>query len=117
MSEPIAGTLSVSNDVIADIAGYAALSCYGVVGMAEQLQGAESVRLLPGQRLRKGVLVTSAEDALTVDLHVVIESGVNMRSVSENLASSVSFTLSEVAQIDPSQLKVAIHIEGMKARA
>ena len=46
MSETINGSLSVSNDVIADIAGYAAMTCYGVVGMAEQLQGAESVRLL-----------------------------------------------------------------------
>ena len=112
----IAGTLNVSNEVIADIAGYAAMSCYGVVGMAEQLQGAESVRLLPGQRLRKGVLVTTREDGLTVDLHVVIESGVNMRSVCENLASSVAFTLSEIAQIDPAQLKIAIHIDGMKSR-
>ena len=97
----IAGTLNVSNEVIADIAGYAAMSCYGVVGMAEQLQGAESVRLLPGQRLRKGVLVTTREDGLTVDLHVVIESGVNMRSVSENLASSVAFTLSEIVRSIP----------------
>ena len=40
MSETINGSLSVSNDVIADIAGYAAMTCYGVVGMAEQLQGA-----------------------------------------------------------------------------
>lgn len=117
MSENIAGTLSVSNDVIADLAGYAAMSCYGVVGMAEQLQGAESVRVLPAQRLRKGVLVTSAEDGLTVNLHVVIESGVNMRSVSENLASSVTFTLSEIAEIDPAKLKIAIHIDGMKSRA
>ena len=116
MTEPIAGTLNVSNDVIADIAGYAAMSCYGVVGMAEQLQGAESVRLLPGQRRRKGVRVTAGEDGRTVDLHVVIEAGVNMRSVSENLASSVSFTLSEIAQIDPAQLKIAIHIDGMKSR-
>lgn len=116
MTEPIAGTLSVSNEVIADIAGYAAMSCYGVVGMAEQMQGAESVRLLPGQRLRKGVLVTTTASGLTVDLHVVLEAGVNMRSVSDNLSSSVSFTLSEIAQIDPAQLKIAIHIDGMKSR-
>ena len=45
MSETINGSLSVSNDVIADIAGYAAMTCYGVVGMAEQLQGAESLRV------------------------------------------------------------------------
>lgn len=116
MTEPIAGTLSVSNEVIADIAGYAAMSCYGVVGMAEQMQGAESVRLLPGQRLRKGVLVTTAESGLTVDLHVVLEAGVNMRSVSDNLSSSVAFTLSEIAQIDPASLKIAIHIDGMNSR-
>ena len=77
MSETINGSLSVSNDVIADIAGYAAMTCYGVVGMAEQLQGAESVRLLAGQRLRKGVLVSADENGLTVDLHVVLENGVN----------------------------------------
>lgn len=116
MTEPIAGTLSVSNEVIADIAGYAAMSCYGVVGMAEQMQGAESVRLLPGQRLRKGVLVTTTDPGLTVDLHVVLEAGVNMRSVSDNLSSSVAFTLSEIAQIDPASLKIAIHIDGMKSR-
>ena len=116
MTEPIAGTLSVSNEVIADIAGYAAMSCYGVVGMAEQMQGAESVRLLPGQRLRKGVLATTTESGLTVDLHVVLEAGVNMRSVSDNLSSSVAFTLSEIAQIDPASLKIAIHIDGMKSR-
>ena len=116
MTEPIDGTLSVSNEVIADIAGYAAMSCYGVVGMAEQMQGAESVRLLPGQRLRKGVLVTTTESGLTVDLHVVLEAGVNMRSVSDNLSSSVAFTLSEIAQIDPASLKIAIHIDGMKSR-
>ena len=117
MADTVNGTLNVSNDVIADIAGYAAMSCYGVVGMAEQLQGAESVRLLPGQRLRKGVLVTSAEDGLAVDLHVVIESGVNMKSVSQNLASSVAFTLQEIAQIDPARLKIAIHIDAMKSRS
>lgn len=116
MSETINGSLSVSNDVIADIAGYAAMSCYGVVGMAEQLQGAESVRVLPGQRLRKGVLVSNTEGGLAVDLHVVLENGVNMKSVCENLSSSVSFTLAEIAQIDPASLKIGIHIEALKNR-
>lgn len=116
MSEKIPGSLSVSNDVIADIAGYAAMSCYGVVGMAEQQQGMESVRLLPGSRLRKGVLVSSSEEGLTLDLHIVLESGVNMKSVCHNLSSSVSFTLAEIAQIDPASLKIHIHIDALKSR-
>lgn len=114
MSNPITGTLSVSNDVIADIAGYAALSCYGVVGMAEQAEGVESVRVSAGQRLRKGVLVTNTEAGLQVDLYVIIEAGLNMKSICNNLASAVSFTLTKIAQIDAEKLKVVIHIQGMK---
>ena len=34
MAGVVPGTLKVSNDCIADLAGYAALECYGVVGMA-----------------------------------------------------------------------------------
>ncbi|MDM8162485.1 MULTISPECIES: Asp23/Gls24 family envelope stress response protein [Collinsella] len=116
MSDIITGTLSVSNDVIADIAGYAALSCYGVVGMDEQLQGADAVRLSANERMRKGVLVKSDEQGLRVDLHVVLENGVNMKSVCENLTSAVAFTLQEIAQIDPAQLTVGIHIEALKNR-
>lgn len=116
MTETVTGSLSVSNDVIADIAGYAAMSCYGVVGMAEQLQGAESVRLLAGQRLRKGVLVTTTDEGLKVDLHVVLENGVNMKSVCANLASAVTFTLQEIAEIDPKNLKVGIHVDALKTR-
>ena len=87
-----------------------------VVGMAEQLQGAESVRLLAGQRLRKGVLVSADENGLTIDLHVVLENGVNMKSVCHNLSSSVAFTLQEIAQIDPASLKIGIHIDALKSR-
>lgn len=117
MSETIQGSLSVSNDVIADIAGYAAMSCYGVVGMAEKGQGAETVRVSAGQRLRKGVLVAMGADGISVDLHVILENGVNMKSVCHNLVSGVTFSLQEVAQIDPSKLKITIHIDGLKTRA
>ena len=34
MTQKISGNLHVSNDVLADLAGTAALGCYGVVGMA-----------------------------------------------------------------------------------
>lgn len=117
MCDTIAGALSVSNDVIADIAGYAAMSCYGVVGMAEQEQGAGAVRILSNDRLRKGVLVSSEDGRLVLDLHIVLEAGVNMKSVCENLSSSVAFTCAEIAQLDPANLKIAIHIDALKSRA
>ena len=60
------------------------------------------------------MLVSNTEEGLAVDLHVVLESGVNMKSVCENLSSAVAFTLQEIAEIDPAKLKVVIHIDALK---
>ena len=59
MAEPIPGTLKVSNDVIADLVGYAALECYGVTGMATTDEQTGIARLLPANKLRKGIGVSS----------------------------------------------------------
>ena len=58
MTTAVPGTLRVSNDCLADLAGYAAMECYGVVGMAEIDEAAGVARLLPTYRLRKGIDVT-----------------------------------------------------------
>ena len=107
MAEPIPGTLKVSNDVIADLVGYAALECYGVTGMATTDEQTGIARLLPANKLRKGIGVSSA------DGHVIVEQGVNRASVVNNLASSVKFLLKQIAELDG--VDVHVHIEGMRA--
>ena len=113
MSGAVPGTLRVSNDCIADLAGYAALECYGVVGMAEIDQEAGVARLLPSARLRKGIDVASRDGLVTLDLHVIVEQGVNMASVVSNLTSSVKFLLKKIAELESVDVKV--HIEGLRA--
>ena len=112
MSGAIPGTLKVSNDVIADLAGYAALECYGVVGMAEIDGQTGVVRLLPSYRLRKGIDVTAVDGKVNLDLHVIVEQGVNMSSVVNNLTSSVRFILKQIAEL--ADVDVKIHIEGLR---
>ena len=114
MTKVVAGTLKVSNDCIADLAGYAALECYGVVGMA--LADAENgvTRLLPFNRLRKGIGVSAEGNRVVVDIHVVLEHGVNMASVSSNLTSSVKFILKQIAELD--DVEVRVHVEGVRTR-
>lgn len=99
MAESVPGTLQVSNDVIADLAGYAAMMCYGVVGMAYTDEQQNLETLLSMKQLRKGIDVDMTGDTVDVTLHVVVDAGVNMRSVSQNLESSVAFMLGKVAQI------------------
>ncbi len=112
MSGTVPGTLKVSNDCIADLAGYAALECYGVVGMAEIDPDSAAWRLLPAYRLRKGIDVGAKDGVVTVDLHVVLEDGVNMASVVGNLTSSVKFILKQIAELG--EVEVKIHIEGIR---
>lgn len=114
MAESVPGTLQVSNDVIADLAGYAAMMCYGVVGMAYTDEQQNLETLLSMKQLRKGIDVDMTGDTVDVTLHVVVDAGVNMRSVSQNLESSVAFMLGKVAQIkDPT---VHVVIEDMRVR-
>lgn len=112
MAKAIPGNLRVSNDCIADLAGYAALECYGVVGMAVTDQQEGVTRLLPTHRLRRGIDVSVENGQLVVDLHVVMEQGVNMSVISTNLISSVKFILSRIAELE--DVDVRVHVEGMR---
>ncbi len=112
MTAPVSGTLKVSNDVIADLAGYAALECYGVTGMAAIDDQNGVARLLPAYKLRKGIDVSTRGGRIVVSLHVIVEQGVNMASVVDNLSSSVKFLLKQIAELD--DVEVRVHIEGMR---
>jgi uncharacterized alkaline shock family protein YloU len=100
--------LKVSNDVIADLAGYAAMECYGVVGMAYTDAQTDIVTLLSMRSLRKGIDVETTGDSIVVTLHVVVDASVNIKSVTENLKSAVAFTLSQIAQLTDVDVRVCI---------
>ena len=91
MNDTIAGNLHVANDVLADMVGNAALECYGVVGMAAPNAADGIAKILPASRLRRGVVVTTTEVGVHVELYVVIEYGTNINTVSQNLVDQVTF--------------------------
>ena len=114
MASSVKGTLRVSNEVIADLAGYAAMECYGVVGMAYTDDQQRIVELLSMRTLRRGIEVAGEDGQVKVTLHVIVNSRVNMRQVTENLKSAVSFVLTTIAEIkDP---EVIVSIEDMRDR-
>lgn len=104
----VKGSLKVANDVIADLAGYAAMSCYGVVGMLQPHVEQHLHLLMRLGQLRNGVEVHLEDGTLVVTLHVVVEANVNMHSVSENLVSAVQFMLKQIAEIDDVDVRVVI---------
>ena len=114
MSTTIPGNLHVANDVLADMVGNAALECEGVVGMAAPSAGDGIANRLLAARLRRGVVVTSTEAGIHVELYVVIEYGTNITTVSQNLVDQVTFALKEYARVPLDSVEV--HVQGVKVR-
>ncbi|MDR0346758.1 MAG: Asp23/Gls24 family envelope stress response protein [Coriobacteriales bacterium] len=110
-SKTVAGGLIIADEVIAELAGYAALESYGVVGMAAPSVQDGIAKLLPMRRLQRGILLRFDDEGATVELHVVIENGTNLSAVSQNLADSVRYVLEHYAQIKVAD--VLVHVEGI----
>ena len=114
MSASIPGNLHVANDVLADMAGHAALGCYGIVGMTAPASVPGIAKIIPAGKLRRGVVVSATDAGVHVDLHVIIEYGTNINTVSQNLAEQVSFVLKEYARVPLDG--VDVHVQGVKVR-
>jgi uncharacterized alkaline shock family protein YloU len=107
----VPGDLTIANVVIAELAGYAALESYGIVGMAAPSVQDGIAKLLPMRRLQRGIILSFDNEGVTVDLHVVVENGTNLSAVSQNLADSVRYVLEYYAQIKVAD--VLIHVESI----
>jgi len=115
MTEMVKGTITIANDVLADIAGYVALECYGVVGMASPSMRDGVAQLLSRDKLRKGVVITNDDEShVRVDLYIVVEHGTNLAEVSRNLVDRVKYALINDADVQVNA--VDVHVLGIKVR-
>lgn len=110
----LGGHVHIANDVLADLAGYAALESYGVVGMASPTLKDGVAQLLSRDRLRKGVVITGEGDAVKIDLYVVIEHGTKLTEVAHSLAEAVEYVLT--TQADVKVQGVDVHVQDVKVR-
>ncbi|MGB4442195.1 MAG: Asp23/Gls24 family envelope stress response protein [Coriobacteriia bacterium] len=115
MAKDVQGTVTIANDVLADIAGFVAMEGYGVVGMASPSLRDGVAQLLSRDKLRKGVVITNTDErSVAVDLYVVVEYGTNLTQVSHNLSSAVRHALTHNAVVQVSDVRV--HVQGIKLR-
>lgn len=115
MAQPAnAGHIKISNDVLANMVGFAVMECYGIVGMANPNLKAGVTQLLSRDTLAKGVVIESTQDAVSAQLYVVVEYGTNLAEVSRNLVDRVRYVLEEYAQVHVGEIGVHIqdiHVE------
>ena len=87
-----AGSIAVCNHVYTQIAGNAATKCFGVKGMAVRSVKDGLVHLLRKESMAKGVEVRTNEDlTLTINLHIMVDQGVNIPVVANSIVSEVRY--------------------------
>ena len=86
------GSVNVSTSVYTDIAGTAASNCFGVKGMAARSVTDGVYHLLRKESAGKGVRVVFHEDdTISVDLHIMVDNGVNLAAVGQAIIERVSY--------------------------
>jgi uncharacterized alkaline shock family protein YloU len=106
------GIISIDDNVIANIAGISAMESYGIVGMASKNATDGLFELLKSDYLSKGIRVNSKEDILTIDLHVILEYGVRISVVAENIIDKVRFNIEKFTGLKVGRINV--NVQGIR---
>ena len=106
------GVITIDNEVIARIAGYAALDCYGIVGMAAKNVKDGLVQLLKLESLTKGIKMTINENKINLEFHIIVEYGTNISVIANNIISTVKYKVEEFTGMEIK--KMNIYVEGVR---
>ncbi len=106
------GIIRVATNVYTEIAGTAATNCFGVKGMAARSVKDGVYHLLRKESASKGVEVQMNEDdSVTIDLHIMVDSGVNLQAVANSIISEVRYV---VTKTTGSEVRaVNVHVDSM----
>ena len=89
------GDITVSSAVFSNITGMAATNCFGVKGMAYRSMTDGLVHLLRREAMSKGVRIIPHEEGdISIELHIVVENGVNIATVCRSIMSEVKYVVS-----------------------
>ena len=89
------GKVIIADEVIATIAGLAATECYGIVGMAARRFKDGIAELLGRENLSRGVVISSKEGGIHIDLNVIIGYGTRISEVAHNVSSQVRYRVEQ----------------------
>jgi uncharacterized alkaline shock family protein YloU len=110
------GRIAISREAVAQIVRHTVAECYGVVGTAPAARAPARVRrLLARARPTLGIAVGGEGESLTLDLHVVVEHGLNLAEVAATIRSRVGYEVERLTGLQVASIDV--HIEDVRQSA
>jgi uncharacterized alkaline shock family protein YloU len=108
LSTPL-GKITIASGAIAQIVEETARECYGVVGMKGSIRG----RMARGKAHARGIEVGRDPDGgVTVDLHVVVEYGLNLAEVASTVRNRVAYEVGRLTGL--AVRSVEVHVDAVR---
>jgi uncharacterized alkaline shock family protein YloU len=113
MSEQVKskGKIEVSQVAIASIVHEAIISCYGVVGTVSKGLATGIVNAI-SQDSKRGVEVHVLDNAIVIDVYIVIEYGTRIASVARSAMNVVQYQVEKALGIPVAEVNV--HVRGLR---
>ncbi|MBQ2661511.1 MAG: Asp23/Gls24 family envelope stress response protein [Clostridia bacterium] len=106
------GKITFSDELLASIAGYAAMENYGIVGMSSKKAKDTLFQLIGTENNKRGVVVTTSDEEMDIDLYVTLMYGVSLPAVAENTRKNVRYRVEEMTGMKVRN--VNIHVDSIK---
>lgn len=106
------GTITIVEEVISTMAGYATVECIGVVAMSSKKASDGFVELLGKENLRRGVVVKLNESGAEIDIFVIVEYGVSISAVATTIVEAVKYRVESTTGVPVK--KVNVTVEGIR---
>ena len=104
-----AGTIEITNDVIATVVGGAATDIYGIVGMASKNQIKDNLNdILRRENYSRGVVVRQEDNGIAVDVYTIVSYGTKISEVSRNVQEKVKYNLETLLGVTANSVNVLV---------
>ena len=101
------GMIEISAAAVATIANQAINQCYGVVGMADKNLASGIAKLL-SRDSKRGIDVELVGDQIKIDVYVIVEYGVRIKTVAESIQHTVKFHVEKSIGLTVSEVNVFV---------
>ncbi|MDQ0161695.1 Asp23/Gls24 family envelope stress response protein [Bacillus alveayuensis] len=107
------GQIDISNEVIAQVAGGAAVDCYGIVGMASKNQIKDGIsEILRRENFSRGVIVRQENDEIHIDMYIIVSYGTKISEIAHNVQTKVKYTLNQMLGLSVDSIN--IYVQGVR---
>jgi uncharacterized alkaline shock family protein YloU len=102
------GSIEISSEALAMIAGAAAVRCYGIVGMVPMGWRQGVSEILGRDALSQGVDVNLEGDEVKIDLYVIMCYGVRIAEVASSIMETVQYEIEKMTGLRPAAININV---------